>query len=279
MPDLELSYEKIAETVLPLLTTWAVRIVGVVVFLVAAWLVAGWVGRRIRRGMERRRIDPALTGFVGSASRWLIILAAVIAALGIFGVETTSFAAVLGAAGLAVGLAFQGSLSNFAAGVLLLVFRPFKVGDVVTAGGVTGQVDGIGLFTTTLDTFDNRRLVVPNKAVFDGTIENATFHDTRRVDVQVGVEYGAPLDRTREVLEKMVAGIAGRIEEPASAVVLVGLGAHSVDWALRVWCRTADYWDVRERVTREAKLALDAAGIGIPFPQLDVHMAPPAPRR
>ena len=279
MNDLDLSYEKIAEMVVPLVTTWAMRIVGVVVFLVAAWIVAGWLGRRVRRGMERRRIDPALTGFVGSATRWLIILAAVIAALGIFGVETTSFAAVLGAAGLAVGLAFQGSLSNFAAGVLLLVFRPFKVGDVVAAGGVTGKVEGIGLFTTTLDTVDNRRLIVPNKTVFDGIIENITFHDTRRVDVEVGVEYGAPLDRTREVLEAVAAKAEGRIEEPAAAVVLVGLGPHSVGWALRIWCRADDYWTVRERVTREIKLALDAAGIGIPFPQLGVHLDGPGPKR
>ncbi len=279
MEDLNLSYDQIAQTVIPLVTTWAMRIVGVVVFLVVAWIVAGWVARRVRRGMERRKIDPTLTGFVGSTSRWLIILAAVIAALGIFGVETTSFAAILGAAGLAVGLAFQGSLANFAAGVLLLVFRPFKIGDVIAAGGVTGCVDSIGLFTTTLDSFDNRRLVVPNKAVFDGTIENTTFHDTRRMDVEVGVAYGAPLDRTREVLEAVVAKAEGRIEEPASAVVLVGLGANSVDWALRIWCRTEDYWAVKERVTREVKLALDAAGIGIPFPQLDVHLDGSTPRR
>jgi len=279
MENLDLTWNHIVETVVPLITTWALRVVGVVLFLVVAWIVAGWTGRRTRRSMERARLDPALAGFFAPAVRWLIILAALIAALGIFGVQTTSFAAVLGAAGLAVGLAFQGSLSNFAAGVLLLVFRPFRIGDVINAAGMVGKVEGIGLFTTNLDTFDNRRLIVPNKAVFDGTIENITFHGTRRVDVEVGVEYGAPIDRTREVLEKVLAGAEGRIDEPESAVVLVGLGAHSVNWVLRIWCRADDFWAVKERVTRAVKLALDEAGIGIPFPQLDVHLNGPQPRR
>lgn len=277
MQGLEIDFDRLVETVGPLVTTWAMRVVGVLLFLIAAWIVAAWFGRRVQRGLERREVDPALTGFLAAAGRWVIAIAAVIAALGIFGVETTSFAAVLGAAGLAIGLAFQGSLSNFAAGVLLLVFRPFKVGDVVNTGGVTGKVDGIGLFTTTLDTFDNRRLIVPNKAVFDGTIENITFHDTRRVDVAVGVEYGAPLDRTREVLERVVAETDGRIDEPESVVVLVGLGASSVDWVMRIWCKTEDYWSVKERATNAVKIALDQAEIGIPFPQVDVHFdgAPP----
>ena len=198
----------------------------------------------------------------------------IIACLQVFGVDTTSFAAVLGAASLAVGLACQGSLSNVAAGVMLMVFRPFKVGDFIKCNGESGVVQSIELFSTEIDTPDNRRIILPNGKVFGATIENVTFHDIRRVDVAVGTAYGADLDATRDVLLKAASGVEGLIDDPEKvpAVVLAELGDSSINWSVRVWAKTTDYWPTRDAVTRACKLALDEAGISIPFPQMDVWM-------
>ncbi|MGE0785855.1 MAG: mechanosensitive ion channel family protein [Sandaracinaceae bacterium] len=250
---------------------YALQALGVLAGLLAAWVGAGWVRRWMLAGFAKANFDLTLARFFANVVRYAILVATVVGCLGAFGVETTSFAAVIGAAGLAVGLAFQGSLSNFAAGVMLLVFRPFKVGDFVTGGGVSGTIEQIELFTTEFRTPDNRKLIVPNSSVFGGTIENVTAHETRRVDIAVGVDYGADIDTTRAVLERAVASVSGRIEEPPSQVFLTGLGASSVDWKLRVWCKTEDYWTVYEAVIRAAKMHLDEAEIGIPFPQMDVH--------
>jgi small conductance mechanosensitive channel len=240
-----------------------------------AWIVAAWARRKALRALEARAFDPALSKFASSMLRYAILVGAVLGVLGVFGVETTSFAAVIGAAGLAIGLAFQGTLSNFAAGVMLLIFRPFKIGDFVSAAGIMGTVQEIDLFTTDMTTVDNRRLVVPNSKIFGEVIENFTHHDTRRVDVAVGVEYGAAIDRTREVLEAMVPSIPGVLQDPAPQVFLAELGASSVDWQIRVWCRTDDFWDVHQAAVRAAKTALEKAGLSIPFPQVDVHFDEP----
>jgi small conductance mechanosensitive channel len=253
------------------------RLVGVLVVFYVALKLGGWLGRKARDIMLRRKIDAALAGFVGNLTRWGVIVLAALACLGAFGIETASFAAVLAGAGLAIGLAFQGTLSNFAAGVMLLIFRPFTVGDVISVAGVTGKVKELGIFTTDFDTPDNRRIILPNGALFGATIENVTFHETRRCDVSVGAAYAADTDRTREVLLEAVQGLPGVMEEPAPQVYLDGLGSSSVNYQVRVWCKTAEYWDVREAMTRAIKLALDAAQIGIPFPQMDVHLFnPPA---
>lgn len=259
-------------TYTPLLIDYGTKVVGAIVFLFGAWIVAGWCRRIVRRALERAHFDSTLTIFFASATRWAVLLMAVLACLGIFGIPTTSFAAAIGAAGLAIGLAFQGSLSNVASGVMLLIFRPFAVGDFVNAGGVTGSVTEVGLFTTTFDTPDNRRIIVPNSLIFGQTIENVTFHEKRRVNVDVGTEYSADLDRVREVLEKAIPGIPGVLEEPAPQVFLSALGASSIDWQVRVWCSTAEYWTVHQATVRATKKALDEAGIGIPFPQMDVHL-------
>jgi len=245
---------------------------GALAFLVVSWMVAGWVRRMVRRGFARAHIDDTLGIFLSKSARWAILIMAVLAALGMFGIQTTSFAAVIGATGLAIGLAFQGTLSNIASGVMLLIFRPFKVGDVINAAGVTGKVIEIGLFTTSFDTADNRRIFVPNALIFSGTIENVTYHAKRRVDVSVGTDYGADLDEVRTVLQRALVSVAGVLDDPEPQIYLLELGASSIDWAVRVWCRTEDYWAVREAVTRAVKVELDAAGIGIPFPQMDVHM-------
>jgi small conductance mechanosensitive channel len=234
--------------------------------------VAGWARGSMLRAMEKAKVEATLARFFSTLTRYLILLLAVLAALGAFGIETTSFAAVLGAASLAIGLAFQGSLSHLASGVMLLIFRPFKVGDVITVAGQTGKIDEIELFTTRMITPDNPLIILPNGAVFGSTIENVTAFDTRRCDIPIGVSYDADIDATRKVLETLTAADAGVMKEPAPVVVLTGLGGSSVDWAVRAWVKASDYWAVRERLTRAMKYELEKAGIGIPYPQMDVHV-------
>jgi small conductance mechanosensitive channel len=212
--------------------------------------------------------------------RWAALVLGVVAALSIFGIAPTSLAAVVGATGLAIGLALQGSLSNLAAGIMLLLLRPYKVGDVVNLAGQLGKVDEIELFNTKLDTLDNRRIFIPNGQIFGSVIENLTHHQQRRIDINVGVEYAADIDATRQALLRATASIPGVLADPAPDAVVTGLGASSVDWQLRVWCKTADFGVVRQSTIRAAKLALEEAGISIPFPQMELwnRGAPASPR-
>lgn len=261
---------------MPQIVSYATSAAGALLLLFVLWIVARIVGSLVGSSLRRASFDETLTRFFVKASRWLVMLIAVVMCLSIFGIETTSFAAVLGAAGLAVGLAFQGTLGNFAAGIMLLVFRPYKVGDVVNAAGQTGKINEIELFTTTMDTPDNRRIIIPNGAIFGSTIENITHHPRRRADVEVGVDYSADIQKTREVLEAAVKGVEGVLDDPAPAVVLTGLGGSSVDWVVRAWANTGDWAAVKERTTVAVKEALDAAGIGIPYPTMDINMNQPA---
>jgi len=265
--------ESLLNTVYTYAATWGIRIVGVLVALFVAWAFAGWVQRTINKRLGAK-LDPSLTTFFASLLRYAIIAAAVVGCLGVFGIQTASFAAVIAAAGLAIGLAFQGTLSNFAAGVMILVFRPFKVGDVVQVAGVIGKVEEIDLFTSALSTPDNRRIIVPNGTIVANIIENMTHHETRRVDVPVGVDYAADIDEVRKVLEGCLKDIPDILEDPEPQIFLSELGASSVDWQVRVWSTPAKYWDVRQATVRAAKKALDEAGISIPFPQQDVHLDP-----
>lgn len=250
---------------------YAIQVAGALILLIAAWIAAGWARRVTLRSLQRAGIDETLTKFFSNIARYVVLIAAVLMALSTFGIETTSFAAVLAAAGFAIGMALQGTLGNFSAGVMLLTFRPFKVGDVVSVAGVTGKVNEIELFTTSLDTPDNRRLIVPNGQVFGNTIENITFHPVRRVDVAVGTDYGADLAQAREVLER-VAAEHNAIEDKDPQVLLTDLGDSSINWQVRAWCKTEDYFGAKDALTHAVKDALDAAGIGIPFPQRDVHI-------
>ncbi|MGB5812239.1 MAG: mechanosensitive ion channel family protein [Polyangiales bacterium] len=248
------------------------KVIGVLVALIFALIVAGWVERMVRAGLDRRSFDATLTRFFAKVARYLILIGAVLGCLGVFGIQTASFAAVLAAAGFAIGLAFQGTLGNFAAGVMLLVFRPFKVGDFVEVSGQSGTCEHIDLFTCEFRALDNRRLIIPNGSVFGSAITNYTGYDKRRVDIAVGAEYSADIDATRAALERAIDKIEGRISDPAPQIFLKSLGDSSVDWQVRVWCNTPDYWDVWQSAVRATKLALDEAGIGIPFPQQDVHL-------
>jgi small conductance mechanosensitive channel len=246
--------------------------VGALLLLFFGWIVAGWIGRLVTRGLNQAHLELTLSRFAGKLARWTILVFVALGILGLFGVEVTAFAAVIAAVGFSVGMALQGTLGNFAAGVMLLVFRPFKVGDFIKAGGHAGTVFEIDLFVTTLDTPDNRRLIVPNGAIFGSSIENVSHHATRRVDVAVGTDYGADIDRTREILLGVARGLDNVLSDPEPAVVLADLGASSIDWSVRVWVNAGDFWPVKDALTRSVKYALDEAGISIPFPQMDVHL-------
>ncbi len=266
------SIQKITENLAPHVATWGIKIVGVLLLLFVGLRVAAWLGGSVTSKLEGRDFDISLSRFFGQLVRWGVAAGVVLASLSVFGVETTSFAAVIGAAGLAIGLAFQGTLSNFAAGVMLLVFRPFKVGDVVSAGGTTGAIVEIGLFTTAFDTVDNRRIIMANSAVAGATIENMTYNKKRRCDVDVGVDYNADIDETREQLEKAIELVTKRLKKQDNMVFLASLGDSAVNWQVRVWCKTDDYWDVWQETVRAIHVQLGKAALSIPYPTVDVNL-------
>ncbi|MEJ2581352.1 MAG: mechanosensitive ion channel [Acidobacteriota bacterium] len=260
------------ENLMTMISTWGLRVVGAIALLIIGRMVAGWIRRGIRRIMERREVDPTLIPFVSSLVYYLVIAFVVIAVLGIFGIPTASFVAVLGAAGLAVGLALQGTLSNFAAGVMLLVFRPFKIGDLVEVGGELGVIEAIGIFTTIMNSLDNKKIIQPNAQIFSGTIVNYDGNETRRVDMVMGIDYGDDVGIAIETIQKIVTAHPLVLAEPEARVAVSNLGDSSVDLVVRPWCIPEDYWTVYFDLTRQMKEGLEAAGCSIPFPQRDVHL-------
>lgn len=237
------------------------------------WIASKWVHSVALKTIARRNFDKALGHFVASIARYSVLAATVIAALGAVGVEATSLVAIFASAGLAVGLALQGSLSNFASGVMILVFRPFELGDVITAGGHTGGVHDIGLFATTLITPDNQKITVPNSAITGGTITNITTLGTRRGAVDVGVAYGADVDQVIAILQRAAKSADLVLQGPAPAVAFVGLGASSIDFTVLTWSRSGDYLGMLHNVRREIYNALNDAGVDIPYNQIVVHQA------
>lgn len=243
-----------------------------VVLIIAVFIAASWARKIVGKAVRKANVEETLARFLSNMARYAVLAAGGVAILGTLGIETTSFAAVLAAVGFAIGMAMSGMLGNIAAGIMLLLFRPFKVGDVVEAGGVKGKIFEIGLFTTVFDTPDNRRIIVPNNSIFGDNIENVSFHSTRRVTVPVGTAYGADIDKTREVLLQAAKDSQSVLADPAPAVFLKGLGGSSIDWDVRVWVNTPDFWDVQDRLTRDVKYALDNAEISIPFPQMELNI-------
>jgi small conductance mechanosensitive channel len=246
-------------------------IAAIVVFFVGKWL-ARKISNLLKRGLERADTDPTLVGFVGNISYFGLLTMVVIAAVGQLGVQTTSFIAVLGAAGLAIGLALQGSLANFAAGVLMIIFRPFKAGDYIEAAGTAGSVEEVQLFTTTLKTPDNKTVIIPNAQVTSGTITNYSARDTRRLDLVFGVGYGDDLDKVKRVIQEVLAEEERLLEDPAPLVGVLNLRESSVDFAVRPWVNSSDYWPVFFDLQEKMKKRFDQEGISIPFPQRDVHL-------
>jgi small conductance mechanosensitive channel len=222
--------------------------------------------------MTKAEVDDTLISFVGNLTYIALLVFVIIAAINQLGIQTTSFIAVIGAAGLAIGLALQGSLANFAAGVLMIIFRPFKVGDFVEAAGVAGVVEAVQIFTTQLKTPDNKTIIIPNASVTGGSITNFSAKDTRRVDMVIGVGYGDDLKKVREILEDILAKDDRILKDPEPTIGVLELADNSVNFAVRPWVKTGDYWGVYFDVTETVKRRFDEEGISIPYPQRDVHL-------
>lgn len=237
------------------------------VVLVVGWIVAGIVGRVVRHRINATpHIDPTLGNFVASMVKWVILAIVLVAVLGIFGIQATSIVAILGAASLAIGLALQGTLSDLAAGVMLVVFRPYKLGQYVDIGGTAGTVKDLNLFTTELATPDNVQIIVPNGKAWGSIITNYSAHDTRRVDMVFGIDYGDDAGRAMEIILELARADDRVLPDPAPWARVTNLGDSSVDITTRVWCKAADYWELKFDMTRKVKEAFDAQGVSIPYP-------------
>lgn len=226
----------------------------------------------LHKQFEKRNFDPSLENFLEGFAGIVLKVALFVSVAQMAGIQTTSFVAIMGAAGLAVGLALQGSLSNFAGGVVLLIFKPFKTGDYIIAQGEEGSVQKIDVFHTWLNKLDNRRVILPNGALAAGTVVNVTAEKIRRVDIPIGVSYATNIDKVRELMLKLAKEDSRILSEPAPFVGLTAMADSSVNFTFRVWCNTPDYWDVFFENNEKVKKTLDEAKIEIPFPQRDVHI-------
>lgn len=246
-------------------------IAAIIIFVVGRW-VARALRNATKKMMAKGNVDETLISFVGNLTYITLLAFVIIAALNQLGIQTTSFIAVIGAAGLAIGLALQGSLANFAAGVLMIIFRPFKAGDYIEGAGVAGTVEEIQIFATQLKTPDNKTIIVPNAKMMGDNITNYSAKDTRRVDMVIGVGYGDDLKKVREILEDILAKDDRFLEDPAPTIGVLELGDNSVNFAVRPWVKKEDYWGAYFDVTETVKRRFDEEGISIPYPQRDVHL-------
>ena len=246
-------------------------VTAILIFFVGKWIVS-LVTKGLLKAMQTGEVDTTLRRFIANLARMVLMLFVIIAAIHQLGVQTASLVALIGAAGLAVGLALQGSLSNFAAGVLIVLFRPYKVGDWIEGGGVSGSVVEVQILTTVLKTGDNKRVIIPNSQIMGTTITNYSANDTRRVDLVVGVSYSDDLDKVRKELHDLVDADDRILKDPAVTIAVSELADSSVNFVLRPWVNTADYWAVYFDLTERVKKRFDEVGISIPFPQRDVHV-------
>jgi small conductance mechanosensitive channel len=272
---MEINIEEMADKFIPMIMEYGIQVISaLVIFIVGKWL-AGKASNFIKGQMEKHNIDPMINSFASNLIRWGLIAFVAIAALGQIGIQTASFIAIIGAAGLAVGLALQGSLANFAAGILILIFKPFKLGDFISAGDESGTVSEIRIFSVQLVTPDNKEITLPNNAIMSSSITNFSAKDKRRVDLTIGVSYDAFLPGVRKILEAIVAAEPLILHNEANLVAVSELGDSSVNLVVRSWVKTSDYWPVYFKLTETIKLKLDEANIGIPYPQMDVHVQKP----
>lgn len=253
--------------------SYGLKIVGAILILIIGRIVAGILRRLIVRAMTRSKVDPTVTTFVGNLVFILTISISILAGLAKFGVQTASFVAVMGAIGFAIGFALQGSLANFAAGILILILRPYKVGDYIVAGGAEGKVMGIRTFTTELATLDNKKILVPNGKLLSDNIENLTGYEKRRVDLVIGISYGSSISQAIKIARDVMAEDPRVLSDPEPAVFVSELGDSSVNLHVWPWVKPGDYWAVYFDITKRVKEAFDAGGVEIPFPQRVVHMA------
>ncbi len=261
---------------LEFLTTTGVSIGLNILFALFIFIIGKWVAailkKTTRKILERQKVDATLIGFVANLVYILLLIFVILAALNVLGFQTTSFTAIIAAAGFAIGLALQGGLANFAAGVLMLLFRPFKVGDFIEAGGTAGIVEEIQIFTTQLRTPDNKTIIVPNAGITGGNIINYSTKPTRRVDLVAGIGYDDDIDKAKAVLNDIVAKDARILNDPAPQVAVSELADSSVNFVVRAWVNAADYWDVYFDTTETIKKRFDQEGISIPYPQQDIHL-------
>jgi small conductance mechanosensitive channel len=262
----------VAEQAMAIGLDWGIRILSFLLVLIIGMWLAKLIKKGLIKGMAKKELDPTLIKFLASLIHVGVQAFVIVAALGKLDVQTASFIAVLGAAGLAVGLALQGSLANFASGVLMIIFKPVALGDFVEAGGVTGAVEEIGIFTTIINAPDNKKNIVPNALVMGGNITNFNANGTRRVDLVAGISYSDDIDKAKAVLESILAADERILKDPESTVAVVEMADSSVNFVVRPWCTGADYWGVYFDTTEAIKKKFDEAGISIPFPQRDVHL-------
>lgn len=254
------------------LVPWSINIVLAVLIFIIGRIITKIIVSLIGRIMRRAKMDEILVNFILSIANGLLILFVIVAAIDRLGLNTTSLVALVGAAGLAIGLALQGSLQNFAAGVMLIIFQPFKNGDFIEAAGTTGTVEKISIFSTILNTPDNKEVIVPNGDIYSGTITNYSAKPTRRVDMEFGIGYEDDIQKARETIQQILNADARIHVEPAPQILVAALADSSVNFVVRPWVNSADYWLVKCDTTEKVKLAFDANNISIPYPQMDVHM-------
>jgi small conductance mechanosensitive channel len=260
------------DAVVAWISSYSINIIGaLLIFIIGKWLVRK-IANLFAKLMQKNNVDEAVVGFLTNLSYYALLVVVIIAALGKLGVNTTSFLAIVGAAGLAIGLALKDSLSNFAAGVMLVMFRPFTVGDVVSTAGITAKVEKITIFNTLFCTADNQLLIVPNNKIISDIITNINAKDTRRIDLVVGISYSDDMAQTKEILEGLAKQDDRVLDDPAVTIAVSELADSSVNLVFRPWVKTEDYWAVRFDLTEKIKTSLDEAGISIPFPQQDVHL-------
>ena len=264
--------DNVADQLTVFVTTYGIKVIGAIIILILGRIAAGIGRKTVKKVLEKTKTDPAVVSFVGSMIYFLILIFAVLAALAKFGIQTASFVAILGAAGFAIGFALQGSLANFAAGVLILVLRPFKVGDYIDGAGVGGTVKDIQLFTTVLATPDNIKIMVPNGKLFGDTIKNFSGFDTRRIDFVIGIGYTSDIQKAYDVLMSLIKEDTRILSDPPTNIAVSELADSSVNFVVRPWVKRSDYWGVKFDLTRKIKEAFDENGIEIPFPQQVVHM-------
>ena len=263
---------EIKDTLIPALVKYGLEIVGGIVILIVGWIIANWVSRRVARYLERsEKIDSTLKPIFVTGTKVLILVFTVLAVLSKFGVETTSIIALVGTIGLAIGLALQGTLSNIASGIMLLVLRPFNIGDAVDLNGTMGVVDEIGLFVTEMHSFDNIYILMPNSKVWGNKIENLTKNPTRRVDMEFGIHYDDDMQKAKAIINEIVSNDERVLAEPEPLIAVGTLADSSVNIRVRPWTQTENVWPLRYDLTQRIKERFDEEGIIIPFPQRDVH--------
>jgi len=251
---------------------YGLKIVGAIIIFYVGKVVSNWLRTLTESVLKRQNVETTLVDFASSTIYYGLMAVVLLAAISNLGIQTTSFMAILGAAGLAVGLALSGTLSNIGSAVVILVFRPFKVGDYISAGGAEGVVDKVSLFTTTISPVDNRMIIVPNSAITAGNITNFSSKPIRRVDHTVGIAYNEDIKKAKEVMYAVIAKNGRTLNDPEPLVAVKELGDSSVNFTVRAWVASADYWPAYFEIIEEVKYALDEAGITIPFPQMDIHM-------